>query len=121
MNQSSLPSYAIEIVPVAVRTPKPGNPTEFTQEMYDLWIANEDHIRLEEKADAGKMWFWAARIIEHVGDQHQSIEVHSQAFNTDNTNGFVNLREFQKEIAKEVSKRAKKTIGPDDTSLIIRP
>lgn len=119
MTEPPLPQYHIEIVPCLVKTPKPGEPAGFTHEAYVEWIADEGHQRMEERAEANKLWFWAAKISEKKDGKVQATEVHANPFDTDINPGAVQLREFLKEILKTVSKRAAVSIGEDPEPRII--
>lgn len=115
----SLPSYTIRIVPIQAKTPKVGAP--MTQEQYDQWIADEDHIRFEEKCDAGKVYFWAAMVTENIPDGlDQSKELHSLPFDLDANTGATRLKDFMGDIARLLRDKAKHTMGDDETR-IIRP
>lgn len=117
---SKLPSYRVDIVPFQAKTPKVGNPASVTQEIYDQWIASEDHIRMEERADAGKLWFWAAKITEFHEGQDKTVEVHSTPFDTEYATGHTKLKDFLQDVSQAVRKRAKDIMGEDERR-IIRP
>lgn len=118
--ETPLPSYRINIFPVRAKTPRPGMPSNFSQEMYDKWIADEEHIRFEEQCDAGKIWYWHAEIAEGLKGSLCNVDLHSTPFNSEHNTGYVQLREFTKDVMRSLNARAKDTMG-DDESRIIRP
>lgn len=119
MTEPPLPQYHIEIVPCLVKTPKPGEPAGFTHEAYVEWIADEEHQRMEEQAEANKLWFWAAKISEKKDGKVQSTEVHDQPFFLDHNTGYTQLREFTKALMKQLTKRAAQSLGEDPEPRII--
>lgn len=115
----NLPYYNLSIFPVRVKTPKVGAPANFTQEMYDLWIADEEHIRLEQQADEGRLFFWNAQVTEGAPtDSTQTVELHSEAFDIRHNTVAVNFKLFLKELTKVVTDRATKTMGDDERRIL---
>lgn len=119
MTEPPLPSFTLEIRPFQAVTPKPDHPPGFTHEMYVQWLSEDGHVDFEAKCDAGKMWFWAARIVQHAGDTHQNTEVHGTPFDISYGSSAAELRQFTKEALKILMDHAKKTIGEDQEPRII--
>lgn len=110
------PTYTVELYAVKAKTPEVGK--EVDQEQYDEWISDPNHKRFEGQCQEGRIWFWSARIVEHVGDQHKVKEIYDTPFDRQSNNGTVQLREFMKDISKLVYKKAQHTLG-EETQLII--